>query len=239
MARIYTNDVPLSWRRAAILAVVLLLVACDAPPVQRPREGAAPIVGMTPIRLENLIPPTLAPAATVTPTLTPPPSPPALAASPAASPGLPGLYPIISGLQPAPGSTLPAGDVVIGARVTGSSDITDVTAIIDGEEIAIDLGGPPVRMKSVSLVRSFGSGTHEIRMQARDERGQVGQYRWQFTIGTPRQPAIPLSPNPAPARAPTATSPIITRTPLPLPTRRPTIVLTPATGASPTRPLPR
>jgi hypothetical protein len=241
VARIDTRDAVLPWRRGAVLVALMLLVGCNAPPVQRPREGAPPIGASTPVRLENVLPSTLAPAGNLNPTPTPeppPPSPPpAVAASPAASPGSPGLYPIVSGLQPAPGATLPAGDVVIGARVTGSSDLTDITAFIDGEAVTIDLEGPPVRVRTVSFVRSFASGTHEIRIQARDDRGQLGGYRWQFSIGAPRQPAA--VPEPKPAVAPTPTSPLITRTPLPLPTRRPTIVLTPPTGPTPTRPLPR
>lgn len=221
---------PLSrrWRHAVLATLLLGAAACAPRPVERPREGAPPIVGGTPVRLENLAPPTLAPAAnlvaTATPTAEPPappsPSPLPVAASPAASPG---LYPIISGLQPAPGASLPPGDVVIGARVTGSSDLVDIVAYLDGEPITIDVGGPEVRVKTISLVRTLAAGTHEVRIQARDAHGQLGGYRWQFTVGAGRSAPA------APTARPTAASP--TRTPVPVPTRRPT-----ATSARPAEP---
>jgi hypothetical protein len=218
------------------MAAALLLVACTPPPpaAQRPRDGAQPVVG-TPLRLENIPPPTLSIAGGLIPTATPtetpdiPPTPlpsPSLprgviaAASPNASPG---VSPIISGLQPAPSSILPAGDVVISARVSASSDLIDIIAFVDGEEVPLDLGSGTPRVKTVSFVRTFISGTHEVRIQARDDRGQIGGYRWQFNIGTPRQ-SVPVAP-----RAPTATSAVPAYTPPPIPTRRPTSASAPVT----------
>jgi hypothetical protein len=217
-----------SWRAGAVssvlIAAVLVVTACNQPlPVTRPREGAAPNAG-TPVKLEAIPPPTLAIAAgliaTSTPTPEPPPPPspsPRTGAAAFASPiGSPGLAPIVSGLQPAPGSALPAGDVVIGARVSGTADLVDITAFVDGEEVPVDLGNGSARVRSISFVRTFISGTHEIRVQARDDRGQLGGYRWQFSIGTPRLPAL------APAtRAATATPFVPMFTPVPIPTRRP------------------
>jgi hypothetical protein len=110
--------------------------------------------------------------------------------------------------------------VVISARVSGSSDLVDVTAFVDGEQVALEPIGPSVRVKVVSFVRTFAVGTHEVRIQARDQKGQLGGYRWQFTIGGGRQPAE------APATKPvTPTSAVQPRTPIPIPTRRPTITL--------------
>jgi hypothetical protein len=216
------------WKRGLVLLAVPLILGCGTPPpITRPREGAPPIAGGTPVRLESALPPpTLAAAgalaSTATPTAAPepPPSPspePPVAASPVSSPG---VSPIISGLQPAPGSNLPAGDVVIGARVTGSSDLVDVTAFVDGEPVPVDLEGPAIRVKTVSFVRTFGGGTHEIRIQARDQHGQLGGYRWQFSVGAPRQPVAPPT-----SRAPTATPAVRAvpqRTQVPIPTRIPT-----------------
>jgi len=225
-------------RRSTTLVVVVLLVACTAPPVQRPREGAPPIAGSTPGRLESAVPPTLSAfAAPATPTINaliePLGSPaPGIGSSPAPA-GSPGLSPIVSGLQPAPGATLPAGDVVISARVSGSADLVDVTAFVDGESVEIEPIGPSVRVKTISFVRTFAGGNHEIRIQARDDRNQLGGYRWQFTVGSPRQPAVaPTAVKPAPP----PTSPIQARTPIPVPTRRPTVALPtslPATKPSP------
>lgn len=233
------------WRGCAVLAAALLLAACaQPPPAQRPRDGARPqpVVEGTPLRLEAIPPPTLSIAGGLIPTPTPtetpdlpPPSPSpgrgAIAgASPAASPG---LSPIISGLQPAPSSTLPAGDVVISARVSATSDLVDVTAFVDGEAVPLDLANGTPRLKTVSFVRTFISGTHEVRVQARDERGQIGGYRWSFNIGAPRQAA------PVPARAATATPAVPSFTPQPIPTRRPTSATVPAGQPSPAASRPR
>src|SRR6185436_4116054 len=158
----------------------------------------------------------------------------------AGSPGLPGLSPIVSGLQPAPGASLPAGDVVISARISGSADLVDVTAFVDGEGIDIEPVAPGVRVKTVSFVRTFGGGNHEVRIQARDDKNQLGGYRWQFTVGTGRQPAVAPAVAPAPtvARPVPPTSAVLSRTPVPVPTRRPTVVL-PTGGAPAPKPSPQ
>lgn len=218
-----------------LLLASLLALACEPRPVERPREGAAPIVGGTPLRLENPVPPTLAAASRLSQTATPtvilgPPSPDVRIAGSPLPLRSPAIAPIISGIQPAPGVTLPAGDVVIGARVSGSTNLANITASVNGEDVPIDLGESPVRMKVVSFVRTLTSGTYEIRIQAQDERGQLGGYRWQFTVDAPRQPV--RTPAPAPTLRPMPTSPIQDRTPVPAPTRRPTIVL-------PTQPPPK
>ena len=216
-----------------MLFAVVLLVACAPPQVQRPREGAPPIAGGTPLRLEPIVPPTL--AGFVAPTSTPEPSPspsPLVASSPGPA-GSPGLSPIISGLQPSPGASLPAGDVVISARISGSADLVDVTAFVDGESVELEPIAPSVRVKTISFVRNFTGGSHEVRIQARDNRNQQGGYRWQFTVGAPRQPAAaPTAEKPVPP-----TSAVQTRTPIALPTRRPTVAL-PSAPAKPS-PAPR
>lgn len=228
------------WHRCVAVLIVVSFVACTPPPVQRPREGAPPIAGGTPVRLQSAVPPTLsafvaAPTPTVNPLIEPLGSPrPGVGSSPGPS-GSPGLSPIISGLQPAPGATLPAGDVVISARISGSTDLVDVSAFVDGEAIDIEPLGPSVRIKTVSFVRTFTSGSHEVRIQARDDRNQLGGYRWQFTVGSPRQPAVaPTAVKPA---AP-PTSPIQARTPVPVPTRRPTIALPTSVPAAKPSPQP-
>lgn len=213
----------------AYLAVLLLLTACASRPLERPREGAPPAGASTAVRVESGPPPTLVGASSLsfTPTVVAQPL-----TSPSPSPGIanaggsPGPLPIISGLQPAPGATLPPGDVVIGARVSASSDLTDVIVYIDGEAVQIDMSGPKVRVKMVSMVRSFALGSHELRIQARDDRGQIGGYRWQFTIGTARQSVPTSEPRPTLQIAPTATL-------FPVPTRRPTVAPTTPPVAKP------
>ncbi|MGE3269860.1 MAG: hypothetical protein AB7P40_14000 [Chloroflexota bacterium] len=218
-----------------VALMLTLLVACEQRPVERPLEGARPVVGGTSVRLENIVPPTLAPALSLVSTQTPTP---AQEAAPSPSPGLvanpassPGIAPIISGLLPAPGAMVPAGDVVVAARVTGSSKLVDIMAIIDDEPVPIDLGAREVWVKALSLVRTFAVGTHEIRIQARDERGQIGGYRWQFNVGSLRQPTTIILDRPAASDGPTAT-------PFPIPTRRPTIAPARPTVVRPTSVLP-
>lgn len=224
-----------TWRRCAVLFAVVLVAACAPAPVQRPREGAPPIAGGTPLRLEPAVPPTLSAHAPPTSTSTPEPprSPsPGVASSPGPA-GSPGLSPIISGLQPAPGASLPAGDVVIGARISGSADLVDVTAFVDGEAVELEPTGPSVRVRTISFVRNFAGGSHEVRIQARDDRNQLGGYRWQFTIGAGRQPAAaPTAAKPAP---PTSAA-VQTRTPVAVPTRRPTVALPTSPPAKPSPP---
>jgi hypothetical protein len=226
-----TNDVP-HWRQhLALAACLVLLVACTNRAPERPREGAAPIIGGTPVRIEGGAPPTLASSSAFQPSPTPlsfatPGSPaPLIAASPAASPG---LYPVISSLLPAPGATLPPGDIVIGARITGSSDLTDIIAYVDGEAIPIEIGGPSIRLKVVNLVRTLAVGPHEVRIQARDQLGQLGGYRWQFTVTPGGRVAAEPTARPTLAELPT-------RTALPVPTRRsivtPIPTITPRTGS--------
>ncbi|MCC7370477.1 MAG: hypothetical protein IT306_18785 [Chloroflexi bacterium] len=219
---------PAAWARMAVLLAALLLAACDARPIERPREGAPPGGGAV-VRLETGPPPTLVGAAVLSQTLTPTVDP-ATLPSPSASPGVlgspvpsPGAYPIISGLQPAPGVALPPGDVVVGARVSASSDLSEITVWIDNEPVAVDLNGPRVRSRTVSIVRGFALGQHEIRIQARDDRGLVGGYRWQFTVGTSRAVTPTALPGPETVAPPIATL-------FPIPTRRPTI--TPFTAAT-------
>jgi hypothetical protein len=224
--RITRSLAPSPWRRVVLLSLLLLVTACTPPPILRPREGAQ--AGSTPGRLESRPPPTLVAAVSLQSTSTaspslqlPSPSPsPSPAASPAGSPSSP---PIITGLQPAPGSVLPPGDIAVGARVIGSSDLTDVVFFVDDEPVPIDMSGPPTRMKTVTMVRAFSPGQHLLRIQARDERGAMGGYRWEFTAGTARQ-ALPTSPpRPTEVAEPTAT-------PFPIPTRRPTSTPVPKPG---------
>jgi hypothetical protein len=222
-----------SWRRDVILLAILLLVACAPQPVQRPREGAPPSAGGTPARLENAVPPTLSAGSGFTQTAMPtvvPGSSPGIASSPVPVRS-PGLSPIISGLQPVPGAALPPGDIVIGARISGSTNLVDVSAFVDGEAVEIEPIGPSVRVKTISFVRNFGGGTHEVRILARDDRNQSGGYRWQFTVSTPRQAA----PSPPPLTSVPPTSAVQTRTPIDVPTRRPTMPSPTPPGPSPTR----
>ena len=211
---------------AVPLAATLLLCACDLtvrPTGERPREGARPAAAAA---VQSGPPPTLAPAAalrvTPAPALVQPPTPSPVAAAAGPSPS-PSIYPIFSNLQPAPGATLPVGDVVIGARVTTSVDLVDLVLYLNDEPVPQDVSRPGERVKSVSIVRRLAAGIHDVRVQARDQQGQLGGYRWQFTVGSagrragatpPPRPTIAV-PTVGPPAAPTQSRP-----PLPTPTPR-------------------
>ena len=174
-----------------VLLASLLVAACSRPGA-RPRDGALPWLAGTPSeRPAGEVPPTLSPpepkraTAAPTPQSTPIPTR-ASAAAPAQSPG-PGIYPLITNLQPAPGAAVPPGDVVVGARVTGGTNLVDVLAFVDGELVEPLMGSAPGRTMVISFVRQLSVGLHEVRVEARDERGQTGSYRWFFSVG-PRQP---------------------------------------------------
>ena len=200
-----------TWRRCAVLLAVVLLAACAPPPVQRPREGAAPIAGGTPVRLESAPPPTLSafsapPTPTINALIEPLGSPsPRIGSSPGPS-GSPGLSPIISGLRPAPGASLPAGDVVIGARISGSADLVDVTAFVDGDSVEIERLGRPCGSRlsalcarsTAAITRSgFRPGTTRISLAA-----TVGSSPWAVAASRPaRLPPRNRSSPPQPRRS--------------------------------------
>ncbi len=191
-----------SWPALA-LTLALVLSAC-ARAADRPREGAEPVAAGSPAsRLLSEPPPTLVPPPSLVGTLDysdPPPT-----AIPSSGPrASPGIYPIISGIQPPPGAEVQPGEIAIGARVTGSSNLVDVVAFVDGEPFEPSLGSPAGRSLVISFNRQLSPGTHEVRVQARDEQGQMGGYRWQFTVGPRQAPSVPTR-VPVPTFAPAAT----------------------------------
>jgi hypothetical protein len=210
-----------SWRRALphVLAGALLAAACSRP-VDRPRDGAAPLAPGAPVApLLPAPPPTLQPAANLLATPTPGPTTVPPTQTPVASPvRMPGVYPILSNMQPTPGSALPPGQVVIGARVTGPSNLVEVLAFVNGEPLPVPPATPPSRTTTVSFVRQLEVGTYEVRIEARDDRGQSGDQRWQFTVGPRQPPPVPTRAAPLPTFA-VPTLPPLDR-PLPSPAAR-------------------
>lgn len=174
---------------ASLILVIATAVAC-APTGERPRDGAKPAApGSAPSKLLTEPPPTLVPPPRAS---TPTPAPAVAQASPSPV-GSPGIRPVISSIRPAPGTQIAPGDVTIGARVTGSSALVEVQAFVDGE--ALDLGpeSPAPRVANLSFVRQLSVGTHEVRVQAKDEHGQTGGYRWQFVVAQGGAAAAPTS----------------------------------------------
>jgi hypothetical protein len=197
---------PKSARLSVALGLTLLVAACMRP-ADRPREGADPGKPSISSPAAVEIPPTLAPAAAQAP------SPPTAIASPSATArpaGSPGAIPVISGIQPAPNASVPAGPVTIAARVAASAPLVDVTITLNGEPLRAESG--PVQGANLNwqVVRTLATGTYEVRVQARDETGALGGYRWQFTVAANPTPTVagpapivkPAAPKPVPAPSP-------------------------------------
>ncbi|MFN8522540.1 MAG: Ig-like domain-containing protein [Chloroflexota bacterium] len=197
-------------------------IACGPAAGERPKEGAAPASGPA-SKVIEAAPPTLAPAPAlrITPITTPAatvgPSPVARVTA-AASPSVAGVYPIISNIAPPQNATVSRGAVTVGARVSGSSNIADVSLFIDGEAMAVEMASPDPKVVTVSVVRELPIGSHDVRIQARDEQGLVGGYRWQFNVGSPSTPTTGPTAAPPPRPAP----PTATRPPAASPPAKPT-----------------
>jgi hypothetical protein len=98
--------------------------------------------------------------------------------------------------------------------------LVELVLTLNDEAVPQDVSRPSERVKTVSMVRSLAAGTYEVRVQARDRQGQLGGYRWQFTVGGgARQTGGAARPTSA---IPTVGPPALFLTPLPTPTPRPT-----------------
>jgi hypothetical protein len=207
--------------RCSITASLILVIATAAacmPAGERPRDGAKPAAaGSGPSKLLAEPPPTLVP-----PPRAPTPTPAPAATQPSPSPvGSPGIRPVISSIKPAPGTQIAPGDVTIGARVTGSSALVEVQAFVDGEALDLGLESPGPRVANLSFVRPLSVGTHEVRIQAKDEHGQTGGYRWQFVVAQGGAAPAPTSRTlPAPTLFPQAPLLVPRGTPVPSPGAR-------------------
>lgn len=163
-----------------LLSALLLLLACSRP-IDRPLEGAPPVEARAARSLEVEPPPTLTP-----PQLPPPAPSPIIVAlpSPSASPTAPAGWriPVMSRLLPIPNTTVPAGSVEIGARVSGSTDLTEVTLLVDGAAVQPEVATQSPLVWIVSYTSRLGPGRHEVRISARDREGRTGGYRWFFDV---------------------------------------------------------
>lgn len=105
------------------------------------------------------------------------------------------------------------GDVAIGARVLGASALVGVWAFVDGEPLEARVADPPSARVVLSSVRRLAVGPHEVHIQTRDDRGQVGSYSWGFTVGQ-RQP-LPTATSAADGAMPTYVAPALPPRPTP------------------------
>lgn len=177
-----------------VVAGLALLLACSRP-LDRPLEGARPPLAGEGAGSRLIEPPPTLVLATATPTAPLPIVLPAVSPSP--SPALAGRNPILSGLLPAPESQVVPGPVNIGARISASTDLTQVSLTLDGAPVQPRITTQDARTWLVAYTSTLAAGKHEVRVNASDQDGRAGGYRWQFGVQA-RPEASPA----APARRP-------------------------------------
>jgi hypothetical protein len=187
----------------------ILAIASCTRPVDRPREGAQPVLSGGPAgALQPVPPPTVAPAPTIN--APPPPEPPPAPTAPAALTKSGGLYPLVTNMQPAPNTSVPPGDVTIAARVTGAGNLVEVRAFVGDEPYQPALPGQPARSAALSFIRRLDIGTYEVRIEARDDQGQARTHGWQFSVGARRlPPTLTPAPDDVPGLRPTVPVPLL------------------------------
>jgi hypothetical protein len=139
--------------------------------VPKPEPTAAPTAAPDPTasRPEPTSAPTAAPA--VQPTTAPTPAPSATAT---------GRSPWVLLPQPAPGSKVSPGSVIVEARARGDAPIENIQLELDGAALS-----GTVEQRSDSVWRGFatvrvGPGSHNVRAIVVDAEGRRGAYRWTF-----------------------------------------------------------
>lgn len=189
------GSIRLAWltalHRARITLVVALafaaaLAACSRP-IDRPLEGARPGPGGT---SKTDVPPTVSPpnAQTREPIVI-------AASTPPPSPTTAGRPPIISGLLPPADAAIAPGQVNLGARVAGSSDLVEVSLWLDNVLLRPQVTQQDTRTWSVSVSHQFeGPGKHSLRISAKDQDGRVGGFQWSFDIGGAAGPSPQAKP---------------------------------------------
>jgi hypothetical protein len=72
--------------------------------------------------------------------------------------------------------------------VSATSDITDVSLVVDGQATRPTSTGD-VRNATYALTSNLAAGPHSVRIQVRDDQGRLGGYAWTFTAGASPPPA--------------------------------------------------
>jgi hypothetical protein len=99
------------------------------------------------------------------------------------TPAADGRAPWILLPQPAPGTRVAPGQMVIEARGRGDAAITAIRLELDGAPLSVAL-----EQRSESTWRGFANaritpGQHNVRATVIDEAGRTGGYRWSFDAG--------------------------------------------------------
>jgi hypothetical protein len=85
--------------------------------------------------------------------------------------------------QPAPGTRVPPGSIVVEARARGDAPIAEIRLELDGAPLTTAL-----EQRSDSIWRSAANvrvapGPHTARATVVDAEGRRGAYRWSFEVG--------------------------------------------------------
>jgi hypothetical protein len=195
--------------RLLLAALLLMVTAGCARPIDRPLEGARPArAAEDGASKVSAAPPTLAakpaePAAspTLVVAVVASPSPPvaAVTASPqtvaAASPVPPGRNPILGNLQPGNQAVVPAGTVNIGARITTTAELAEVVLTVNGVPVQPQVTQQDERTWLVAHASGLPAGSYRAHLTARDQHGRAGGFGWQFEVaGLPRASPSARSP---------------------------------------------
>jgi hypothetical protein len=181
--------------RFLLLGLSLALSVACSRPLDRPLQGARPKASSEGATLAVEPPPTVS-----APLPTPSPSPPPVIvlASPSPSPSIL-RDPILSGLLPAPNAMVAPGPVNIGARISASTNLTEVVLTLNGQTVEPNITEQSTQVWLIGYTSRLEVGRHEVRLNAKDREGRAGGYRWQFDV----QPRPFASASPVPTRSST------------------------------------
>jgi hypothetical protein len=161
--------------------------AKEALPVSRPALGLA-VTAEPSVRPISTPIPTLQPTAvpTVAPTTQPTPMPtsaPTSAATSAPTATASGRSPWVLLPQPAPGSKIAPGPVVVEARARGDAAISSIQLELDGAALQVNVEQRAENTWRGAATARVGAGQHSARAIIIDAEGRRGAYRWTFEVG--------------------------------------------------------
>jgi hypothetical protein len=141
-------------------------------PTMEPTPAPIPVAAPTPVPTNA---PTIAP--TAAPTTAPTTAP---TAAPTAAPTPAGRSPWVLLPQPAPGSKVAPGSVVVEARARGDAPIAQIQLELDGSALPVSTEQRAENTwRGMATVR-VGPGAHNVRAIVVDADGRRGAYRWSF-----------------------------------------------------------
>ncbi|MDA8219629.1 MAG: hypothetical protein M0Z94_18685 [Dehalococcoidales bacterium] len=87
-----------------------------------------------------------------------------------------------SGLNPAPNSTVPAGEVTIAATVTSTGNVTRTAMALNTQPLSFEVGGPSANVAALFTGRVLAPGEYDVFVAAEDSTGTTQTTSWHFTV---------------------------------------------------------